>query len=128
MQVKCFKCDALIQADDADAVVDAFLLHGQQEHHWSYPEQAIRNYARNYAEAVERLTGPTERLRAIGRITIHPVPGAAAWVEGYPHNEPQNDDAHHFRGSRTMYDARGFQPIMKRDRDTIMRLAVKPTR
>ena len=57
MKVKCFGCDALIEADDSDAVADAFVAHGQKSHTWSYPEEAIRNYARNYAEATERLTG-----------------------------------------------------------------------
>ena len=36
-------------------------------------EEAIRNYARNYAEASERLTGGTERLSEIGDVTVHPV-------------------------------------------------------
>ena len=62
MRVKCFGCDALIEADDSDAVADAFVVHGKESHTWSYPEGAIRNYARNYAEATERLTGSTERL------------------------------------------------------------------
>ena len=67
MKVKCFGCDALIEADDSDAVADAFVAHGQESHTWSYPEEAIRNYARNYAEATERLTGGTERLSEIAR-------------------------------------------------------------
>ena len=46
MKVKCFGCDALIEADDSDA----FVVHGQESHTWSYPEEAIRNYARNYAD------------------------------------------------------------------------------
>ena len=73
MKVKCFGCDVLIEADNTDAVTDAFVAHGQQSHTWSYPEEAIRNYARNCAEATERLTGGTERLPEIGGITIHPV-------------------------------------------------------
>jgi hypothetical protein len=48
-----------MEADDADAVARAFVAHGQERHAWSYPEEAIRNYARNYAEATERLTGGT---------------------------------------------------------------------
>ena len=73
MKVKCFGCDALIEADDSDAVADAFVVHGQESHTWSYPEEAVRNYARNYAEAIERLTGGTERLSEIADITEHPV-------------------------------------------------------
>ena len=73
MKVKCFECAALIEADDADAVARAFVAHGQDRHVWSYPEEAIRNYARNYVEATERLTGGTERLSEIGDVTVHPV-------------------------------------------------------
>ena len=252
MKVKCFGCDALIEADDADAVADAFVAHGQESHTWSYPEEAIRNYARNYAEATERLTGGTERLSEIADITVHPVTEdriddwlrffdhdafagnpdwascyclephvpatpeqperawretratvaerlrggttfgylayvdgrpvgwvnaslrsdyglyrhvdpdgpeprsvigvscfviappfrrhgiasalldrviadasarGAAWIEGYPHNEPEESDAGHFRGPRSMYDARGFEPIKVREHDTVVRLS-----
>jgi len=253
VNVKCFGCDALIEADDSDAVVDAFVAHGQEHHTWSYPDGAIRNYARNYADATERLTGGMERLPEIGDITVHPVtenriedwlrffdhdgfagnpdwascyclephvpatreqperawretratmadrlracttfgylayvggrpagwvnaslrsdygqyrnvvsygpdPASvigvscfviappfrrhgvasalldrviadasgrgAAWVEAYPHNKPEGSDAGHFRGPRSMYDARGFTSIEVRDRDTVMRLSV----
>jgi hypothetical protein len=57
VKVKCFECAALMEADDSNAVARAFVAHGQERHAWSYPEEAIRNYARNYAEATERLTG-----------------------------------------------------------------------
>ena len=253
MKVKCFGCDASIEADEADEVVDAFVVHGQTAHTWSYPEEAIRNYARNCAEAGGRLTGSTERLPEIGDVTVHPVtedrvgdwlrlfdhdafadnpdwascyclephipatperperpwretrgtvaerlrcgstfgylayvdgrpagwvnaslrsdyglyrlvdPGGpepstvigvscfviappfrrhgiasalldrviadaaargASWVEAYPHSAPDAGDAGHFRGPRSMYDARGFEPIAVRERDTVVRLAV----
>jgi len=253
VNVKCFGCDALIEADDADAVVDAFVAHAQESHTWSYPEDAIRNYARNYAEATDRLTGGTERLPEIADITVHqataeciddwlrffdhdafagnpdwascyclephapagpeqPEPPwrerratmagrlrggttfgylayvggrpagwvnaslrseyglyrnvdpdgpdptlvigvscfviappfrrhgvasalldrviadaaarGAAWIEGYPRNKSDESDAGHFRGPRSVYDARGFKPIEVRERDTVMRLAV----
>ena len=32
MKVKCFGCDAVIEADVADAVADAFVAHGQESH------------------------------------------------------------------------------------------------
>ncbi len=73
MKVKCFECEALMEADDSDAVVRAFVAHGQERHAWSYPEEALRNYARNYAEAPERLTGGTERLPEIADVTVHPL-------------------------------------------------------
>jgi GNAT superfamily N-acetyltransferase len=253
MNVKCFGCAALIEADNCDAVVHAFVAHGQEKHQWSYPEEAIRNYARNYAEATERLTGPTERLSAIGDVTVQPmtedrvedwlrffdhdafadnaewascyclephVPAtpdqperawrdsraavaarlrcgatfaylayvdgqaagwvnasfrsdyglfrlvdphgpkpqsvigvscfvvappfrrhglastlldrviadaparSASWIEAYPPNQPKGNDAGHFRGPRSMYEARGFQPIEVRDDYTVMRRRV----
>jgi GNAT superfamily N-acetyltransferase len=253
MNIKCFECDALIESPTLDAIADAFVAHGQQIHNWSYPEVSVRNYARNYAEATERLTGGTDRLSEIGDIVIHPVSDGriddwlrlfdhdafagnpswascyclephvpttpeqperawrgtraamvdrlrsgsavgylayidgrpagwvnaslradyglfqlvdpdgpaprsvigvscfviappfrrhgvasalldhvithasargAAWIEAYPHNEPKANDAAHFRGPRSMYDARGFTPIEVRDAYTVMRRPV----
>jgi hypothetical protein len=69
VKVKCFGCAAVIRAGGADALADAFVVHGQESHTWSYPEEAIRNYARNYGEACGRLTGGTERLSKIGDLT-----------------------------------------------------------
>jgi len=164
VKVKCFGCTASIEADGADAVADAFVVHGQESHSWSYPEEAIRNYARNYAEASERLTASTERLPEIGDMTVHPVTDdrvgdwrsvigvscfviappfrrhglasalldrviadasarGASWIEGYPLNAPDASDAGHFRGPRSMYDARGFEPIAVRECDTVVRRA-----
>jgi GNAT superfamily N-acetyltransferase len=254
VKVKCFGCDVVIEGDDADAVVEAFVAHGQKSHTWSYPEDAIRKYARNYAEATQRLTGGTERLSEIGDVTVHPVTKdrlddwlrffdhdgfagnpdwascyclephlpatpehperawretratmadrfracttfgylayvdgrpagwvnaslrsdyglyrdvvpngpaptsvigvscfvvappfrrhgiasalldrviadrsarGARWIEAYPHNKPEEGDAAHFRGPRSMYDARGFEPIKVRERDTVMRLGFR---
>jgi GNAT superfamily N-acetyltransferase len=253
MKVKCFACTALMEADDSDTVIQAFVAHGQDKHTWSYPEEAIRNYARNYAEAAERLTGGTERLSEIAEIVVHPATKdrvddwlrffdhdafagnpdwaacyclephepatpelperawrdtraavcarlrggtafgylayvdrcavgwvnasfrsdyglfrlvdsggpeprsvigvscfivappfrrhgvasalldrviadasarGASWIEGYPHNEPKASDAGHFRGPRSMYEARGFQPVEVREQYTVMRRSV----
>ena len=253
MKVKCFECAAELQAGDVDAVIEVFVAHGQERHAWSYPVEAVRNYARNYAEAVERLTGDTERLSEIADITVHPmtedrvddwlrlfdhdgfadnpdwascyclephVPATpeqperpwretratmvgrlrggttfgylayvggrpagwvnasfrseyglyanvdaggpaprsvigvscfviappfrrhgvaaalldrviadvtrrgASWVEAYPHNKPSGSDASHFRGPRSMYEERGFQPIEVREPYTVMRRSV----
>jgi GNAT superfamily N-acetyltransferase len=257
VKVKCFGCDALIEANDADAVADAFVAHGQESHTWSYPEEAIRNYARNYAEATERLTGNTDRLSEIGDTAVHPatmdriddwlrffdheafagnpdwascyclephIPATpaqperawretratvaerlrcgttfgylayvdsrpagwvnaslrsdyglyqhvdpdgpeptsvigvscfvvappfrqhgiasalldrviadaaargASWIEGYPHNKPEASAPGHFRGPRSMYDARGFEPIKVREHDTVVRRSAIPAR
>ncbi len=253
MQVKCFACELSVEADDIDSVADAFMAHGREKHAWDYPEAAVRTYARNYAEAVQRLTGPVERRQDIGSVTVHPVtedrlddwlrffdhdgfagnPGwascycmephepstpdeperrwretraamvkrlrvgtthgylayvdgqpvgwvnaslrkdyglyktvdpngpepsivigvscfvvappfrrhgiasalldrviadaasrGASWIEAYPHNRPAESDAGHFRGPRSMYEARGFQPVQVREHDTVLRRRV----
>ena len=253
MKTDCFACDVFLEADTLAALQDRFLAHGSEVHHWDYPEAALRNYVRNYAEAVARLSPDLERLPVIGAIAVHPVtedrvadwldlfdhrgfagnPGWAAcycrephdapsdeeperlwtdnrsyvadrlrrgrtygylayangvavgwvnasarsdyaifklldpdspdpssvvgvscfviappyrrhgvaaalldrviadapsrgagFVEGYPRNEPEPNDGAHFRGPRSLYDARGFTSIEVRDRDTVMRLAV----
>jgi GNAT superfamily N-acetyltransferase len=255
VKVRCFGCDASIDGDNTDHVVDAFVVHGRESHRWSSPEEAIRNYARNYAEAGERLTGGAERLSEIGAVTVHPLtedragdwlaffdhdafadnPGSAScyclephvpappelperpwretratmaerlrsgrtfgylayvdgqpagwvnasfrsdyglyrlvdpggpeplsvigvscfviappfrrhgiasalldrviadapargasWIEGYPHNAPEDSDPGHFRGPRSMYEARGFEPIEVREHDTVVRRPVVP--
>jgi hypothetical protein len=88
VKVKCFGCDALIEADDADALADAFVTHGRESHTWSYPEEAIRNYARNYGEATERLTGATERMPEIGELAVFPVgeERVADWLAFFDHD------------------------------------------
>jgi GNAT superfamily N-acetyltransferase len=252
VKVKCFGCDEVLEGDNSDHIVDAFVAHGQKNHTWLYPEEAIRNYARNYADATERLTADTERIPEVADITVYPVskdriddwlrffdhdgfagnpdwascyclephvpatpehperawretretvaerlragttfgylayvngrpagwvnasvrsdyglfrqvdpdgpePASvigvscfvvappfrrhgvasalldrviadaaargAAWIEAYPHNTPEESDPGHFRGPRSMYDARGFEPITVRERDTVMRLS-----
>jgi GNAT superfamily N-acetyltransferase len=88
VKVKCFGCAAIIEAADSDSVVQAFVSHAHDEHDWSYPEEAIRNYARNCAEAVGRLTGSTERLPAIGNITVYPVTADRVddWLRFFDHD------------------------------------------
>jgi GNAT superfamily N-acetyltransferase len=253
MQIKCFSCAALISAGDTDNVVEAFVAHGRAAHAWTYPEEAIRHYARNYADATERGTGDTDRLPAIGPVAVHvatpervddwlrffdrdafadnpdwascyclephvpatpelperpwrdtratmagrlrngatfgylayvddrpagwvnaslradyglfqlvdvagveprsvigiacfviappfrrhgvasalldrviadaPARGAS-WIEAYPHNAPKPGDAQHFRGTRAMYEARGFSPVESKPDYTVMRRPV----
>jgi GNAT superfamily N-acetyltransferase len=254
MKVKCFGCAEIVEADDLEGVARAFLAHAREKHDWSYPQASIRNYAINYAEAEERLTGGTERLDRITEITVHPVtddrvadwlrffdhdgfagnPGwascyclephvpsspeqperpwresraaacerirgrttfgylayvegrcvgwvnasfrsdyclfrdvdpqgpdprsvigiscfviappyrrhgiasalldrviadasdrGALWVEGYPHNKPEENDAGHFRGPKSMYEKRGFQVIEQKERYTVLRRPAK---
>lgn len=88
MKITCFECDAPIEGPDADAIVEGFLTHARERHSWSYPEQALRNYARNFAEAPARLTGGTERLAAIGEITVHPMTADRVddWLRFFDHD------------------------------------------
>ena len=250
MDVTCFECNETITADDEDALGEAFIAHARSRHEWPFPDEGIRNYA----AAVQRLTGPSERLDAIGSVEIHrvtdehiddwlhffdheafvgkpewatcyclephekparegdPEPAfgtwrerrarmadllragrsygylayadgkAAAWVnaskradyalyrrgdpedattvgiscfivappyrrhglsavlldrvihdatergvafvEAYPFNGDSEDDAANFRGARSMYDARGFVEVERRERDSVVRRAV----
>ena len=88
MKVKCFDCDEVMEAESLDALADIFVTHGHKNHSWEYPERAIRNYARNYAEAVERLTGDTVRKEEIGEITISPVTEDSIddWLQFFDHD------------------------------------------
>jgi len=70
MKVKCFGCTQFLEASDVEGAIEAFVAHGRAQHQWSYPQQAIRNYARNYAEATERLSDATERRPTIGDIVV----------------------------------------------------------
>lgn len=69
----CGECEgdvATIAGDDMQSFGDAFIVHVRERHpEWPFPDVAIRNYA----EATQRATGPTERLEAIGDVEIHPV-------------------------------------------------------
>lgn len=176
VQANCFACEVVTEAEDLDAVADAFVAHGREDHAWTYPEQALRNYA-----MVERLRGgatfgylayvdgrpagwvnaslrsdyglyrsvdpagpdprsvigvscfviapPFRRHGLASTLLDRVITDASAcgpsWIEGYPHNEPEESDARHFRGPRSLYDARGFQPLEVRERDTVVRRPVR---
>jgi len=69
MHLDC-QCGERIEAGDLDGLGDTFLTHVRAGHpDWPYSDQAIRNFA----EATQRLTGPSERLEALGSVEIHPV-------------------------------------------------------
>lgn len=254
MRVECFECGAIVEAEGSEAVVDAFVAHANEKHAWAYPLASIREYARNYAEATERISDDTDPRPVIGEVVVHrvtedrisdwlrffdrdafagnpgwascfcvephapapperperpwresrsmmagllrsetsygylayvdgapagwvnaslrsayrlygdveqggPTPGTvigvscfvvappyrrhgvastlldrviedapargAAWVEAYPFNAPAESDAGHFRGPRSMYDARGFEPVDVRERFTVVRCRVE---
>jgi len=46
---------------------------------------------------------------------------AVAWIEAYPFVSFRPDDGRNFRGSRSLYDARGFDAVEERDRYVVMR-------
>ena len=66
----CEECGAAIDAADEQALGDAWIAHVRADHpDWPFPDQAIRNYA----SAVLRLSGSTQRLDSIGEVVVHPV-------------------------------------------------------
>ncbi|HUG75215.1 MAG TPA: GNAT family N-acetyltransferase [Acidimicrobiia bacterium] len=87
MKSGCFACDVVLEADDSEAVADLFIAHAAETHEWDYPEEALRNYARNAAEAVERVSNQTERLESIGEITVERVTDERVgdWLELFDH-------------------------------------------
>ena len=67
------ECGLEISAGDHEALVAAFVEHcGGVHSDWGVGEQAVRNFI----EAFDRLTGPTERLDAIGAVEVHAAEGA----------------------------------------------------
>jgi GNAT superfamily N-acetyltransferase len=71
--MQCFGCDVVVDGDDLEDIADRFVAHAAEIHDWSYPEEAMRNYARNYAEATERQSDATDRLPEIGEVEVHAV-------------------------------------------------------
>ena len=60
----------------------------------------------------------------LDRVIADAAARGARFVEAYPRNAPDPGDGPHFRGPRSLYDARGFSPIEVRERDTVVRRAV----
>ena len=58
------------------------------------------------------------------RVIVDASARGAAWIEAYPRQNPKEGDAAHFRGPRSIYDARGFQEIEVRDNYTVVRRRV----
>ena len=86
--MECFGGDIRIEGENAEMVADRFVAHAGQTHDWPYPEQALRNYARNFADATQRLTGSTDRLEQIGDVEIFPVTEdrVADWLQFFDHD------------------------------------------
>lgn len=64
------ECGLEIRAADHEALVASVVEHFDREHaEWQVGEQGVRNYL----DALDRLTGPTQRLDIIGSIEVHAV-------------------------------------------------------
>lgn len=60
----------------------------------------------------------------LGRVLADASERGAGWVEAYPFTEDPEGEAGNFRGPRSMYAERGFEPVRIRTRDTVVRRAV----
>jgi len=80
----CFECGSEIAADDLGGLEDAFVAHARTTHDWPYSDQAIRNYA----DATQRLTGPTERLDEVGTTEVEQVTADRIddWLRFFDHD------------------------------------------
>lgn len=66
----CDDCGATLSGHDRDALTAAAVAHFHAAHaEWGLTATAISNWL----DAKERLTGPTERLPAIGEVEVHAV-------------------------------------------------------
>lgn len=84
LEMTCFVCDGEVVAGSLGELGDAFLAHVRSAHDLPFPDQGVRNYA----EATQRLTGPSERLDALGAVEVHPVDGGRVddWLELFDHH------------------------------------------
>lgn len=73
MWVECFTGDARFDGEEIEELATRFLAHVREAHEVSYPDDELRLWARNFAEASAREDGPVERLATIGRIEVHAV-------------------------------------------------------
>lgn len=62
--------------------------------------------------------------KLLDRVVADAAGRGAAFVEAYPFVATRPDDDANFRGSRSLYEARGFEPVAERERYTVMRRAV----
>lgn len=84
MRLDCFECQAPISADTLDDLGKQFLEHARANHEWPYPDQAVRNYA----EATQRLTGPSERVGEVGTVSVEEVTPDRIddWLDFFDHD------------------------------------------
>ena len=60
----------------------------------------------------------------LDRVLADAAERGASAVEAYPFVATREDNDSNFRGSRSLYEARGFEPVEERERYTVMRRAV----
>lgn len=95
MWVECFEKDARFDGDDAETLAQELLEHVRANHDVRYPDDEIRLWARNFADASVRASGPTERVLSIGSIEVHPVTEERIgdWLRLFDHDAfPDNPD------------------------------------
>ena len=61
----------------------------------------------------------------LDRVMEDAVERGASWVEGYPKKDPEETDTAHFRGPRSMFDARGFEEIEQKENYAVVRRPVE---
>ena len=60
----------------------------------------------------------------LDRVIADAPAAASRWIEAYPIDAAGADAAGNFRGPRSMYDDRGFEPVEQRAFDTVVRRRV----
>ena len=72
MKVKCFGCDASIEADGADEVVDAFVAHGRERQPGRIPRRRSETTPATTPRRASDSPGTQNDCRD-RRVTVHPV-------------------------------------------------------
>lgn len=73
MWIECFENDGRFEGDDREPLVEKLLTHVRAAHDVPYPDEELRLWAQNFADASVREDGPLERLPSIGSVEVHPV-------------------------------------------------------
>lgn len=84
MDIDCFVCGSTIAAGDLEGLGRAFLVHVRAEHDLPYDDMAVRNYA----EASQRLTGPSERVEHLAGLAVFAVTEDRVddWLQLFDHD------------------------------------------
>lgn len=73
MWIECFEQDARFDGEEVGSLAEQFVAHVRAAHDVPYPDDELRLWARNFAEASVREDGPVDRLPSIGPVEVHPV-------------------------------------------------------